>query len=192
MFADRAQRHLFNGGALTQEVTDTIFANRAAEIDRAIVGDSARWGNLRRPSDPYDRADWLSEVANLRNNYLGQRVDRTLDQLRADSLFPGFDSPTFSPQRGGEVPSGTQVTLNSAVAGDSTIYYTLDGSDPRLPGGEISPNAIAFDGVVNPEVIFPADSSWQYDDNGTDRGSSDIVDGAPSYSVTNWKHPKLR
>ncbi len=52
LFADRVQRHLFNGGALTQEVTDPIFAARVAEVDRAIVGDSARWGGLLRPAEP--------------------------------------------------------------------------------------------------------------------------------------------
>ncbi|MDG2385534.1 MAG: Ig-like domain-containing protein [Pirellulaceae bacterium] len=31
--------------------------------------------------------------------------------------------------------------------GNGNIFYTTDGSDPRLPGGEINPNAINFDGL---------------------------------------------
>ncbi|MCP4192858.1 MAG: tandem-95 repeat protein [Planctomycetaceae bacterium] len=31
--------------------------------------------------------------------------------------------------------------------GDGNIYYTIDGSDPRLPGGGMNPNAINFNGV---------------------------------------------
>ena len=27
-----------------------------------------------------------------------------------------------------------------------TLYYTLDGSDPRLPGGQPNPTAVAYDG----------------------------------------------
>ena len=32
--------------------------------------------------------------------------------------------------------------------GTSTIYYTLDGTDPRLPGGTISPSAIVYDATT--------------------------------------------
>ena len=34
----------------------------------------------------------------------------------------------------------------SYSAGDGNIFYTLDGSDPRLTGGGLNPNAINFDG----------------------------------------------
>ncbi len=39
----------------------------------------------------------------------------------------------------GQVAPGTVVSFASSAA---TIYYTLDGSDPRLPGGDVSPSAI--------------------------------------------------
>jgi hypothetical protein len=41
------------------------------------------------------------------------------------------------------IPEGFNLTM-SAPAG--TIYYTLDGSDPRLPGGGISPKAQVYSG----------------------------------------------
>jgi len=37
--------------------------------------------------------------------------------------------------------------LVAMTAPAGTIYYTLDGSDPRLPGGEIAAGAIAYDGT---------------------------------------------
>src|ERR1041385_331808 len=43
-FADHAQKHLFNGGLLTPAAADARWMARAAELDRAIVGESARWG----------------------------------------------------------------------------------------------------------------------------------------------------
>jgi hypothetical protein len=57
-----------------------------------------------------------------------------------DSQFvraPVFNVP------GGRVPAGFRMSLSSSAA---TIYYTLDGSDPRLPGGGLSPRARAYTG----------------------------------------------
>jgi hypothetical protein len=45
--ADHAQKYLFNGGPLTKEVAKARWQNRMDEIDRAIVGESARWGDAR-------------------------------------------------------------------------------------------------------------------------------------------------
>ena len=44
-------------------------------------------------------------------------------------------------------PYNAPLAMKSAVG---TIYYTLDGSDPRLPGGVISPNAIPYTGEFVP------------------------------------------
>lgn len=53
-------------------------------------------------------------------------------------------TPSLS-HTGGPVPPGLVFTL-SAPAG--TIYYTLDGLDPRRPGGAVSPKAQAYLGPV--------------------------------------------
>jgi hypothetical protein len=55
-------------------------------------------------------------------------------------MYPSFDPPTFN-LYGGLVTNGFQPTLSSA---SGTIYYTLDGSDPRLSGGGISPQALVW------------------------------------------------
>lgn len=46
--------------------------------------------------------------------------------------------------------SGTHNAPLTMTAPLGTIYYTLDGSDPRLPGGMISPNAIPYTGYFIP------------------------------------------
>jgi hypothetical protein len=59
-FADRAHRHLFNGGALTPEKTVSRFLDLSTYIDRALVGESARWGDSKRAT-PYTRdAEWVT------------------------------------------------------------------------------------------------------------------------------------
>lgn len=44
---------------------------------------------------------------------------------------------------GGRIEEGTTVSMSARTG---AIYYTMDGTDPRLPGGAISPAAKAFDG----------------------------------------------
>ncbi len=52
--------------------------------------------------------------------------------------------PTLSPPAG-PVVKWTDVTMSAA---SGTIYYTLDATDPRLPGGELAPGAIVYSGPV--------------------------------------------
>ena len=42
--------------------------------------------------------------------------------------------------------SRSSVALDETVEG--SIYYTVDGTDPRLPGGKIAANAVVYDGPV--------------------------------------------
>lgn len=52
-------------------------------------------------------------------------------------------APSLS-RAGGQVTPGQAVTISSAGAKPgTTIYYTMDGTDPRLPGGGIAPGALS-------------------------------------------------
>jgi hypothetical protein len=53
-FADQIHDHFFNGGALSAQASSDRYLEIAAQIDRAIVGESARWGDVRRAT-PYTR-----------------------------------------------------------------------------------------------------------------------------------------
>ena len=46
-FSDHVQKLLRNGGLLTPSAAAAVYQARASEIDRAIVGESARWGDNR-------------------------------------------------------------------------------------------------------------------------------------------------
>ena len=57
----------------------------------------------------------------------------------------------------------------------SAIYYTTDGSDPRLSGGSISPvaiNASFSDGVRVPQDFVISGDIWKYLDDGSDGGTA--------------------
>jgi len=77
-------------------------------------------------------------------DYFGQRPEIVLGQLGAKGWYPALTAPSFN-QLGGNVPSGFQLSM-SAPAG--TIYYTRDGSDPRLTGGVVSPTALIYSGPL--------------------------------------------
>ena len=151
-FGDRAHRHLFHGGALTPERAAARWMDRAREIDRAIVGESARWGDRRR-EPPYTRdVEWIREQKRLLETFFPQRTAILLSQLREAGLYPAIEAPAFS-QEGGpfEPPLGLVMT---APAGE--IFYTIDGTDPRLPGGAVSPRAERFGGDVELATLVPS------------------------------------
>ena len=49
--------------------------------------------------------------------------------------------PVFS-SNGGPISPGSTLTINGPAG--ATIYYCADGSDPRLPGGAVSPTALVY------------------------------------------------
>jgi hypothetical protein len=142
--ADRVHRHFFNGGVLTPESARALFMKRKNEIDRAVVGESARWGDAKR-STPLTRADWLNAINTVLNTYLPNRSAVVLNQLRSKNLYPVLAAPVFN-QFGGNVPRGFQLTMN---APSGSVYYTTDGSDPRLPGGGLSGSARLYSGSIS-------------------------------------------
>jgi hypothetical protein len=125
LFADRVQRHFFNEGALTFGRTSEVLDLHAGFIDRAIVGESARWGDLLRPANPYDRNAWLKEVSNLRARYLNQRADLALSQFGNDGLFPDLAAPVFV---------GSFTSLNLRVLRDDGVVIYLNGVEVARSG----------------------------------------------------------
>jgi len=147
LFGDHAHRHLFADGALTAERAGERFMDRIAEIDRAIVAESARWGDAFN-GDPLTRDDdWLVEVEWLRLVFFPQRGAILLDQLRKADLYPDVAAPSLS-ENGGFVAADLVVSIAPAPAQPGTIYYTLDGADPRLGGGAIAPSAVEYGGPI--------------------------------------------
>jgi len=69
-------------------------------------------------------------------------------------LYPEIDPPLLS-HPGGSVEPGLAV---SALSGDGRILYTLDGSDPRLPSGAVSPAALEVPAGEDSSFVFPLDS----------------------------------
>ena len=73
-------------------------------------------------------------------DFFPRRTDVLLELYRSEGLFPAIDAPIFS-EHGGVISSNSGIGLS---ASNGTIYYTIDGRDPRLSGGGIADSASAF------------------------------------------------
>lgn len=158
-FADRAERLFGPGGPLhvdpDQGAWDpdhpgrnrpaALYMRRIEEIDDAIVLESARWGDVRRPGQPYTRdLEWSNELRALQISYFPRRSERVLGQLRSAGLSASIPAPVpdLAP---GVVTAGSQLSLSLAPGASGEILYTLNGVDPRVEGtGEVYSLATAF------------------------------------------------
>jgi hypothetical protein len=144
-FGDRLHRHFFNQGALTPQRCADRWMERANALDRAIIGESARWGDYRR-TPPFTRdAEWVTERNRLLTEYFPVRSQFVLDLYKSAGLYPALSAPTITPH-GGRMSAGDEVVLTPAGSGD--MVYTTDGSDPRLQGGAVNPTAAVSSGTV--------------------------------------------
>ena len=173
-FADRVAELCYNGGLLTDTNSVARLDYRQAFLDRAIIAHSARWGD----AGTRNRNNWLSAVQNVRNFVTG-RVPTMINQLRAVSWYPSLDPPSYS-QHGGYISSTQQVLINS---GPGTIYYTINGEDPRQQGGSITPGSQQFQGSTNSQTLISEGSTWKYLDNGSNQGTAWRQ---PSFNDNGW------
>jgi len=178
-FRDRVYKYCFHDGLLSPGGATQSFEFRMNEISTALVSETARWQPRAADNLPWDRdGEWQDEWDYVTDTYFAQRTDILLDQLRSRGWYP-VEAPEFEPH-GGEVSAGTSPVITS---GPGTVYITTDGSDPRLPGGAINPDAIAVNGSEVSESLIAKESTWKYLDDGSDQG---IAWRAPGFDDAAW------
>ena len=144
-FADRVQKHFFNNGVLTPNGAGGFWNARADEIRLAMSAESARWGDLHSSARPYTVANWESTLARMNDEFFPNRTDIVLSQLRRRGFYPDVDAPIFS-QLGGTITDTLELSME---ADNGVIYYSTDGQDPRLSGGDISPMALTYEQPIS-------------------------------------------
>lgn len=174
-FADRLQKHMFLGGALTAEPLLETWAGYVDQVRTPMVAESARWGVQAwlEPDrfSPFTRNDeWIPAVNWVRDQFIPNRTREVLDHFTSVNLYPETNAPVANPPASNST-SPIEVALSSSTP-DSAIYYTTDGSDPRIPGmssllpliDEDSPvRAIVPTAQINAEIGF----SWRTNENPT-------------------------
>ena len=127
IFADQVHKHFYNGGALTNTEIRNTYDELYNTVRGTVSGFSKNWGL----------------------NWINRRRSLVLAHLKEANLAASDQAPKFN-QFGGKVPAGFSLNM-SASKGD--IYYTTDGSDPRVKfASSISNNAKKFE--KNKEVVL--------------------------------------
>lgn len=151
-FADRLQKHFFNGGAMSRERNTARLQALRDQLELPIVAESARWGDVNS-GDPlvvtFSRNEhWREEMDWMRDGYIGTRNETVLDQFRSIGIWPETGAPTLSPPGGTLSPADLLSIAPQHRA--AAIYYTLDGSDPVQPASTVE------------NLLVPAAGSYRF------------------------------
>ena len=171
LLADRINKHLLNGGALTQQANTIRWEKRAEIIENAIIAESARWGDFLRDTlgktayTLYTPAYWDNERDRMINPshtdaYFPNRTNHMMtSRYLGWGFYPTVAAPTFS-QFGGEIAAGSTVTITASGA---TIYYTTDGQEPNgygtiiASGGTVTINNSL---TLKARAYYSSSSKW--------------------------------
>jgi hypothetical protein len=149
-FVDRVYTYFFNAGIMLENHTRALIQTRADQIRTAIVAEAARWGG---PSQT--QSAWLAEINRLQfgtSDYQDQadprlltgRAQTVLAQLKARAWYPDVTVPEVSLPNSRVLP-GTRIAM---MAPEGTLYFTLDGTDPRASGGGLNASAQIYTGPL--------------------------------------------
>ncbi|HIL69934.1 MAG TPA: hypothetical protein EYG38_08810 [Verrucomicrobia bacterium] len=115
LFQDRVQKHMFNGGALTTSRVIKEYQWQRETLSMVI-----------------------SRMEALDQRFIIPRRDIVITHLKTQGFWGSTTAPEFS-QFGGRVSTGYKLKL-TAMSGH--VYFTTDGSDPRIVGSaQIAPAA---------------------------------------------------
>ncbi|MEZ6121293.1 MAG: CotH kinase family protein [Pirellulaceae bacterium] len=151
LMADRAHALFYNDGMLTNDRVRADMEALADQIRLPVIAETARWGQRGFNGLRYTPAVWEGAIEWMFDTFLPQtgtnRTETVISQLRRANAYPDVDAPEYTVngvrQHGGNVTSNAPLDW---VAAAGTTYYMLNGEDPRLPGGDIHPDALVYDG----------------------------------------------
>jgi len=180
-FADHVHRYFHNDGLMTLEKCQNRILNRACQIDMAIIAESARWGDAKHSYWAHTKDEhWWPEINRLlygtsdpwgRKTYLTPRVGTVLQQFRNIDWYPDVDAPVFSNM-------GEYVFMGNPN-GHGTIYYTLNGNDPRVPVAQSAPGPLV--------TLVPENAAKRYLVPTVANGGNLLGNAPAEFNVTYYK-----
>jgi len=133
---------------------------------KRLAGDGHRV--IRGRPQGYTFATWQENLDTVRSDIIAQRTEIVIEQMRSAGVFPLIDAPAFHVngqyQHGGHVARANRLSM-TVSAGE--IYYTLDGTDPRLRGTPPPQSATSIVAENAPRKVLvpagPLDTAWNSD-----------------------------
>ena len=180
LLSDRIENLFGEDGVLSPDRSTERLQTRLDEMERSFVLESARWSSINEARTPQSFANAANSAL---TGMLQNVASRMIANFRARGLFPDFDAPSFSINgstlNGGNISPGDSLSLDAS----ETIYYTTDGSDPRLVGGGISSTAIQYESSFSTETVVTDGDVWKYLDDGSNQGTAWR---SPSFNDSSW------
>lgn len=192
-YADRIQRMFFNDGPLSIGQSTARLQELIDQVQLSVILEEARWGGNGGTADPTSGslsvAEFNSRAQDALNRVLPNIVQRNdgrlniIERLRNRGVFPNVDAPEIlvsgTPQYSGQISNNSVLSFSA----DSTVFYTLDGSDPRSPGGGFNPNVLTFNTGTTQSTLVGAGSVWNFEDSGLNLGTAWRN---PSFNDSGW------
>ncbi|MBN2594715.1 MAG: lamin tail domain-containing protein, partial [Sedimentisphaerales bacterium] len=177
-FADRVNMYFSNGGLLTTTPNIQRWMERANQINLAIIAESARWGDAHRSriNSPRTKDDWEGQNDYMLNTFFPARTQIVINQMRSVNMFPNTALVSFNPF-GGEISENFELVMSQSNGTSGTIYYTLDGSDPRASDAPVSASVIVPEDAAKRTIVptGPISDDWK---GGGDFEDSDWISSA--------------
>ena len=132
-FADRAYKHCFNNGILTDENAGAVWDSLYHFIEKAILCEIARWGDER--GFLYDYDHWHKEWQDVKDD-IHNRANKLISALKAANMYPSLRPPYLKIED--EIIANTTFYMDTPFQLEiqkfgtiETAYFTTDGNDPR-------------------------------------------------------------
>lgn len=128
-FADKIQKHFYNNGAL---------------VDENIMATAVQTTNEVKDVIQYYNGYYSNQII---DSFIPRRRSVVLNQFVREGLWPSTKAPNYN-YVSGSVNYGDQLTMTNPNTG-GTIYFTTDGSDPRVPNtGAVSSSASSYSSAL--------------------------------------------
>ncbi|MES2705009.1 MAG: lamin tail domain-containing protein [Verrucomicrobiota bacterium] len=140
-FADRIQRHFFNGGALDDRDLTGSSLVREKNALVAAFQPLLQFTHGQAVNQSF-WTNWVRASGGRRSHLFGGAGVSGTGIFRRHGLWPSTEPPVLS-HHGGALDPGEKLSLAvpPSVPAGSVIYFTLDNTDPRAFGGEVSATA---------------------------------------------------
>ncbi len=135
-FGDQIHKRVV-GGVYSSEEVARRWTELVVATEDGVLAESARWGDHMRDSRLAEDAQLYTPAQRQLEHqrvleFLPQREQAFLEDMQGYGWYPSVEAPVL--ELDGEV----------RLVGQAKTYYSVDGADPRLPGGELNPDAVRY------------------------------------------------